>query len=297
MLVIMLHAELRGKAAPEDQYSEDALTSTVFGTLFTAGDAGQAILQAWLSRARRADPATPAWALPGGHLAYWFWPRLREAEPDVVLEVGAGLVVVEAKFHSGKSGGAASPPTADDPTFASTSAATRSDQLLREWRSVLPDRVEASSSRGSAVTSIQDAIARCEQRALVYLVKRSQAVKAERELAASLAAAGATSPRPAFYLLHWEHLDEVLSTAAATSVPRWQQELRAYLRHRGIAAFRGFGVSVAPGDEDSMGRLSTWQATWRMGQARWREAFTRQDMPLLAALTHRATRFSSRSGR
>lgn len=31
----MLHAELRGKAPPENLYAEDALTSTVFGTLFT----------------------------------------------------------------------------------------------------------------------------------------------------------------------------------------------------------------------------------------------------------------------
>jgi hypothetical protein len=215
------------------------LTSTVFGTLFTAGDAGQAVLQAWLSRARPADPATPAWSLPGGHLDYWFWPRLREAEPDVVLEVGATLIVVEAKFHSGKSGGATAPPNVADTSVATSSGAPTSDQLLREWRSVRPDGVKPTPRLGSAVTSIQDAIARCEQRALIYLVKRSHAVKADRELAASLAAAGTTSPRPSFYLLHWEHLDEVLTSAAAAGAPpRWQQELRAYLRHRG-----GRGVS------------------------------------------------------
>jgi len=259
---------------------------------------GQAVLQAWLGRARPAAPATPAWSLPGGHLDYWFWPRLREAEPDVVLEVGATLIVVEAKFHSGKSGGATMPPNEADPTLASTSGAPTSDQLLREWRSVLPDGVKPTPRRGSAVTSIQDAIARCEQRALVYLVKRSHAVKADRELAASLAAAGTTSPRPSFYLLHWEHLDEVLTSAAAAGAPpRWQQELRAYLRHRGVAAFRGFGVTLPPGHEAATVRLSTWRASWRPTQSRWRHSFSRPDLPLLAALARHANRFSCRSDR
>ena len=308
----MLHAELRGKAAPEDQHAEDALTSTVFGTLFTAGDAALPILHAWLGHARPADAATPAWpAGLAGPLDYWFWPRLREAEPDVVIAAGTTLVVVEAKFHSGKSGSAAVPARDADSAGAASGAPAPSDQLLREWRSILSsrdarDRAAPSRASADAVASIDDAIAGSEQRVLVYLVKRSHAVKAAHELAASLAAAGAASPRPALYLLHWEHLDEVLTAAASDAsrpAPRWQRELRAYLRHRRIAAFRGFAAAFAATRTDTdagrdaadPARLATWRATWRPRQGRWPYAFAKQDMPWLAALAGREARYSSRS--
>jgi hypothetical protein len=71
----MLHAELRGKASPEDTYAEDALTSTVFGTLFAVGQAAVPVLRAWLAKARPADEATSTWPTIAGVDDYWFWPR------------------------------------------------------------------------------------------------------------------------------------------------------------------------------------------------------------------------------
>ena len=286
----MLHAELRGKSAPEDQYGEDALTSTVFGTLFTAGDAGASALSAWLARARPADAATPAWWPIRGVRDYWFWPRLREAEPDLVIELDGALVIVEAKFLSSKSGGGGPPA---ELAGSDDEGARVSDQLLREWRSLLP-RAERGALRGVGGHGLLEASARCERRALVYLVKRSHAVKAERELAASLEAAGAMLPRPTLYLLHWEHLDEVLTAAAlAGPVPRWHRELRAFLGHRGISAFRGFGTAIRRDEVADLAPILAWRRSWRPA-CRLPLAFQKADDPLLMSLARRVPRFEIR---
>ena len=286
----MLHAELRGKASPEDTYAEDALTSTVFGTLFAVGEAAVPVLRAWLAKARPADEATPAWPTIAGVDNYWFWPRLRaagdaggEVEPDLVIECDGLLVVIEAKFLSGKSGRAAE---------REDQQAAIADQLVREWRSVVPVPGAASAPPGTARRDgLAPAIARCARRVLVYLVKRSHAVKAEHELAASLAAAGALAPRPAFYLLHWEHLDEVLTAASLVGVvPRWQQELRALLYRRGIAAFRGVGAAIDRDRVADLGQLVAWRRSWRPA-ARVRRAFPAHVVPLLSALARRPLRF------
>ncbi|MCH8130685.1 MAG: hypothetical protein IIC70_12405, partial [Acidobacteria bacterium] len=106
----MLHALLHGKLdekTPEPERLEDALTSTVFGTLVLA-DAGD-VLADWLGRARRVD---------GGRRpvkdrrinGVWFWPQLALAEPDVVLRLGDELFVIEAKYRSDRHD---APPDAD----------------------------------------------------------------------------------------------------------------------------------------------------------------------------------------
>ena len=74
---------------------------------YLRGGAAVAVQARPNGRTLDADQAALASELPGGHFDYWFWPRLREAEPDIVLEVGATLIVID----SGKSGGATAPST------------------------------------------------------------------------------------------------------------------------------------------------------------------------------------------
>ncbi|MCH8912851.1 MAG: hypothetical protein IIA33_04715, partial [Planctomycetes bacterium] len=97
----MLHALLHHKldeTTPEPQRLEDALTSTVFGTLVMVEAAD--VLAAWLSRARRIDASrTP---VEGPLNGVWFWPQLALAEPDVIIQLGDRLFVVEVKLQSGK---------------------------------------------------------------------------------------------------------------------------------------------------------------------------------------------------
>src|SRR5206468_3570724 len=91
----MLHALLHHKLdelIPEPQRREDALTSAAFGTLV--------LVNAWdmLARWLGVSDDQPVSA----NSDCWFWPRLAFAEPDVVLRLGGSLVVVEAKYRSGR---------------------------------------------------------------------------------------------------------------------------------------------------------------------------------------------------
>ena len=131
----MLHAELHGKlsskSAMTPSVTKTSLTSTVFGTLFAAS--AWHVVTDWLSRARRGADMIPQ--VEFGHDAtdYWFWPWLGTAEPDLVGGLGATLVVIEAKYLSGKSG-----------SSTPTEIADSTDQLVREWRAI---GIAADSSR------------------------------------------------------------------------------------------------------------------------------------------------------
>lgn len=215
----MLHAELAGKIAPDaDDIArrEDVLTSTVFGTLFLAN--AWPLLIRWMARAQpvghRGDVSA---AVSIGDGAYWFWPRLHDAEPDVVIRCGPALLVVEAKYLSGKSGGS---------VFDGDTVVEATDQLVREWRACC----QGDHARGYP-PELCAAIEECQLH-LVYLVRRDRwgkELRAIKESAKQIADAR-------MYLLTWEDLDDVLSPETA----RWAIELRAYLHCRDVAAFRGF---------------------------------------------------------
>lgn len=201
----MLHAELHGKIAHDVSNiarREDMLTSTVFGTLFTAG--ADATVRAWLAKAR--TPTGEPLVLPTDAAVddYWFWPRLDATEPDVLIRVGSLLVIVEAKYRS--------PRSSDDP-------------LEREWT--------ACKQPASPVfrSDIRAAIDGCSARALVYVVQRSRVARELPYVARSITSV----PGARMYLLTWEDLDEVLPPRGG---PRWQRELRQYLRVREVTASR-----------------------------------------------------------
>lgn len=263
----MLHAELRGKIgeeATDAQRKEDVLTSTVFGTLFTAG--AWDVLAHWLGAAKAIGnnrALTPAAVAEGN---YWFWPRLGDVEPDVIVQLGSVLVIVEAKYLSGKSGkGPAASSDAmelplEDPK----------DQLVRQWRACAPETNIAAYPAG-----IRDAIRGCE-RALVYLVRRSHWTREHREVERSLQQA----PDARMLLLTWEHLDEVL---ASGGLPRWAEELRAYLRRRGLTAFRGFRSAEAVAVDGVAALTGWWSHRPPVGRS-LRSSFDPQDLPRLQKL-------------
>lgn len=256
----MLHAELAGKVTPDaDDITrrEDVLTSTVFGTLFLANAWSEVML--WM---RRAHPVghTSALVPPENAVdgAYWFWPRLHGAEPDVVFRCGSLLVVVEAKYLSGKSGSGVLDGSKD---------VESTDQLLREWR---------ACSRGVDTSGyprdLCDAIDVCEL-ALVYLVRRARRARELRAIEDSVSQVDGTR----MYLLTWEDLDDVLARHEA----RWARELRAYLHRRYVAAFRGFETAM---------RVPSSALAWR-----YRPASSRRGLrdALTAAHQEAATRLTA----
>lgn len=224
----MLHAELHGKLAhdaTDAERREDILTSTVFGVLFNV-EAWQVIID-WLGRARPVGHDTPLILSNADVRQYWFWPRLDNAEPDLVIRLGACLAIVEAKFHSGKSGKDAAVTVTDRPAVVK-------DQLVREWRACSPH-----AATWLYPSELREAVTSCSP-ALVYLVKRNRLARERLTVTESLQ----QEPTAKMYLLTWEDLDEVL---AVTIARRWVTELRAYLQRRRLTAFRGFAGTVTAG--------------------------------------------------
>ena len=155
----MLHAVLHHKldeAIPEPQRLEDALTSTVFGTLVMAEASD--VLAAWLSRAKYPDGtrgAVPTKPIIG----IWFWPRLRLSEPDVILQLGNQLFIIEAKYHSDRHDSVSEEPEAIDAEPPIT------DQLHRQWMSIS----DGSSRHAGYPDDLRNALETCH-RTLIFLV-------------------------------------------------------------------------------------------------------------------------------
>lgn len=93
----MIEAALRGK--PLRLHAEDSLTATVFGRLCYLPDR---LLWAWL-RGARPFAGDAVLQLGVGQPSVRFWPTwpdtfrgARTVEPDVVIETGSSLCVIEA---------------------------------------------------------------------------------------------------------------------------------------------------------------------------------------------------------
>lgn len=152
----MLMALLRGKLSREQENMEDILTSNVFGMLkYLPPEIG---LLPFLAKGETIEEDRPlaqlANSASGSMAAYCFWPRLEEAgcrfcEPDVLLRVdgqaGKHLVLVEAKYRSGKSSFADDSGSGDCTTGSGEPLNARptlvpgqrdepsKDQLAKEW--------------------------------------------------------------------------------------------------------------------------------------------------------------------
>ena len=143
----------------------------------------------------------------------WFWPRMAYAEPDVILRLGDVLVVVEAKFRSGRHD-QASP---DDPI---------GDQLVRQDGSV----VTPSASRRRYATSLEQAIRECRLvQVLVVDARRRRRARREWEESKSRLPDNA-----ALGLVSWQDLYRLLLNHDVAP-KRWATDVRAYLELSGHA--------------------------------------------------------------
>ncbi|MFT3695693.1 MAG: hypothetical protein QM831_21325 [Kofleriaceae bacterium] len=267
----MLHAELHGKLSSDigdgAERLEDVLTSTVFGTLFAAS--AWKIVADWLSRARRGTDTIPQVEFSNDAVDYWFWPWLGTAEPDLIVRIGATLVIIEAKYFSGKSG-----------SSTPTELAASTDQLVREWCAI--DIAADSSGYDPRLREMVTEPA--TRRILIYLVRRSRYARESAELEQSLAHA----PGASMYLLTWEDLDEVLAPHLHV---RWASELSRYLERRRISAFRGFSraFTFMPSR-----LLPAWKPQRTRTSPTFIDVIPRQ--PTISVLAHRSSRFAPARG-
>ena len=211
----MLHALLHGKLdleLPEPHRREDALTSIVFGTL--------RMVEAWDVLASWLD-VEPLSSGQEGTVECWFWPRLAGAvEPDVVLRLGDTLVVVEAKYRSGRH------------DLSLNEADERpSDQIERQYKAVsLPPDARHVYPEG-----LERAVRECRQLAQAFVVDARRLRRARKEYKESRA----RLPQGArLNLATWQALDKLLSSPPC-SRSRWANDLRSYLRLCGLLSFHG----------------------------------------------------------
>ena len=222
----MLHALLHRKLDEltlEPQRLEDALTSTVFGTLVLTG--------AWNLLARWLGAPTVSATAP---VECWFWPRLAFAEPDVVLRLGVTLVVVEAKFRSGRHD-----LSADD---------VPEEELRDQFRRQHDCFTTGYDRRIRYAEALERAIGEClgtpdgirvPNQLFVVDARRERRARREWEKSRSLLPPGAS-----LRLVTWQALFRLLGERDTRS-NRWATDLRAYLSRLGLDTFESIGSTVA----------------------------------------------------
>ncbi len=266
-----MHAELHGKLSSEASDAdrrEDILTSTVFGMLF-ATEAWRVLLK-WIGRARGRESAPKIGYAVGDEQSYWFWPQMDNAEPDLVIEMGAALLVIEAKYFSGKGG-----------TQVADPAGFVHDQLAREWRACLP-----AADHRAYPERLRCALASSDTEvSLIYLVRRSRWARERQALEISLSHV----PEARMFLLTWEDLDETL---AAEPESRWVLELRSYLARRDLAAFRGFRSCF---DHELNVTLSAWSLRLNGPRTSFDSCFSASTLESIRLLTLRTPSFDKES--
>ncbi len=217
MLYALLHHKL-DETVPEPQRLEDALTSTVFGTLVTV-DQGE-VLAAWLGRARRLGGAQEEVTQPRIN-GVWFWPQLALAEPDVVLRLGDQLFAIEAKYRADRH---------DAPEGEHPDPDKIHDQLCRQWESLHGEHIK----HPALPDDLRDAMRSC-QKTLVFLVDRRRLHRAQREFDQSVD----RLPKDAdARILTWQSLHDILSERDRAPA-RWSIVLRRYLKETGLDDFVG----------------------------------------------------------
>lgn len=221
----MLHALLHHKldeSVPVSRRLEDAVTSSVFGTLLLAG-AGEQIT-VWLNTAIGA--AQSPQPITGALKAFWFWPRLALAEPDIVLQFDDRIVIVEAKVASDRH------DLMMDREVEAEDWTSVSNQLCRQWLCA------TASDPGPGCPRDLAAALRSLPKTLVFLVDERRLQRARPEFDETLKQLPADAD---LRLLTWQSLHRnLVRSDSADAGSFWQGSLIEYLERAGLAGFVGF---------------------------------------------------------
>jgi hypothetical protein len=229
----MLHALLHGKLDPaiaEPQRLEDALTSSVFGTLV--------LVQAWdlLAVWLGADPPTTVDGTQ--EVDCWFWPRLAGGvEPDVILRLGQTLIVVEAKYRSGRHDLSLDDPEDERPV----------DQIDRQHRAVSPPYERRSPYPELLERAVRDC--RVVQ---AFVVDARRMRQARREHAESRKL---LPEEAALNLVTWQALHKLLLDPRLSRL-RWAADVTTYLTLSGLATFHGIRRDIP--EAESLPAIGGW---------------------------------------
>lgn len=213
----MIHAILNGKCSeytPELQRREDMLTSVCFGMLVHAQRAD--IVSQWLLGKN----------VGSAEIRAWFWPRIGNVEPDVVVSIGEHVCVIEAKFASGRHDTA----VRDDEEVAA------GDQLFRQVESI--NRVHRAKLEG--IREVDRALQRCEP-IHIYLVDANRRARADREFLESFSRL-VQADQHRLKMCTWQQLWPLIAEPNVA----WQSDLRAYLELCELRPFQGHWLPPGP---------------------------------------------------
>jgi hypothetical protein len=231
----VLHALLQGKlesTVAEPQRREDALTSTVFGTLV--------LVEAWELLGEWLQVPAPSGG-PDAENECWFWPHLPGGvEPDVVLRLGGTVMVVEAKYRSGRHDLSLDEEYEDKPV----------DQIQRQHNAVSDLR----DQRSMHPDALERAVRECQLRQ-AFLVDARKIRRARREYHESRERLP-DAAKGRFVLVTWQELYGRL-LKPEWSRRRWAADLRTYLEECGLASFQGIKRDAA--EAGQLTRLSEWR--------------------------------------
>ncbi len=227
----MFQALLRGKLSRDQENMEDILTSNVFG-VFKYLPPERALFP-FLSKAKSLEGKNLSETLfPNPKIEYEFWPWLEEAgcngcEPDVRIDLTwpngkKTIVLVEAKYRSGKSSEEDEEDRGDNPSPEDTRLLV--DQLAREW-----DNLKKIAERESA------------EPVLIYLTAHlSRPV--EDILSSQKALSSRGQEKADIYWLSWRHLPSLVEKKGLEML----DDLTAILRRMNLTFFEGIHVDALP---------------------------------------------------
>ena len=135
MTIAEIHGKLSSAGSNISDRREDLLTADVFGCLrYLPFETG---CQKILTKARRCfitDGDAPRLCIndtnEDGY--FRFWPKMEKSEPDILIEHGTHLIMIEVKYLSGKSDHYKAEQGAED-----NMEAAHSDQLAREFHDLM----------------------------------------------------------------------------------------------------------------------------------------------------------------
>ncbi|WP_141335925.1 hypothetical protein [Paenibacillus sp. tmac-D7] len=229
----MLQAQLYGKTSSELTWSEDILTSNIFGMLKYLSS--PAVIVNVLRNAISLD--NRALFIPNDiqGTSYHFWPKLRNSEPDLVLVLhssqGDHLVGMEAKYLSKKS-------STEDYTIDETERTNgQRDQLAREIEDLY---VVANYSK---IGLKQDRILSIS---MLYVTLESYIPRNElAETIRSIQVHGKCSfTKEQLYWLSWKSIYSSLTDVPLSATDGLIiDDLKSYLARKDMKTFNGFNVS------------------------------------------------------
>ncbi len=227
----MIQAQLYGKAASELTWSEDVLTSNIFGLLKYVST--PEVILSILQGSYNLDGESLQFERDVERISYRFWPRLNRSEPDLVILVhtsnGDHIIGVEAKYISGKS-------NVEDLTKDSDSK--QRDQLAREIEDLYDTtNYPIIGVDEASVLSIR----------LIYLTLESY--MPVEELHASLESVQLHALCPAFapqdlYWLSWKSMyDNLRCESPSATDTLILHDLRSYLDRKNMRSFAGYTIN------------------------------------------------------